>query len=173
MHTRQMVVAFLERPSGILMLHRAPQARLFPGMWAGVGGHIEPHEVNDPKASIEREILEETGLSPEDVTGLRLQAVILRLRADEIRQQYVYIGATDKDVPDACPEGQLHWVPRPNLLVLPMSAATGAILSRHLAGAWEPGVSVGVLTASPQGPAVSWSLLRDWEDPLSPAEDRP
>ena len=88
MHTRQMVVAFLERPSSILMLKRAPEARLFPGLWASVGGRIEPNEINDPTAAIEREIHEETTLTADDLIELRLQAVVLRLAGDEIRQQY-------------------------------------------------------------------------------------
>ncbi|MDA8344858.1 MAG: NUDIX domain-containing protein [Thermaerobacter sp.] len=163
MRTRQMVVAFLERPSGILMLQRSPTARLFPGVWAGVGGHIEPHELNDPRAAIEREIAEETGLAPDELVGLRLRAVVLRLAGDEMRQQYVYLGTTNRDVPETSPEGRVEWVPRSQVLGLPMSEATRAILSRHLAGEWEDGVVVGVLTASSQGPQVSWVPLRDWE----------
>ncbi len=163
MHTRQMVVAFLEQPSGILMLHRSPEASLFPGMWAGVGGHIEPYEMNDPRAAIEREIREETGFAAHDLVGLHWQAIVLRLAGQEIRQQYVYFGGTRRgDFADS-PEGSLAWVAHSHLPGLPMSEATRAILVRHLAGTWGDGVSVGVMAAAVRRPTVTWTRLGDWE----------
>lgn len=158
-----MVVAFLERSSSILLLHRSEEARLFPGMWAGVGGHVEPSELNDPESAILREIREETTLTAEELDDLRLKAIVLRLAGDEIRQQYVYFGRAARDVPAVSPEGDLVWIPRKGVLELPASAATRAILARHLSGGFGQGIAVGVLQAGPTGPETRWTDLTDWE----------
>ena len=163
MRTREMVVAFLQRSSSILLLHRSEEARLFPGMWVGVGGHVESSELNDPEAAILREICEETTLTAGEIENLQLKAIVLRLAGDEIRQQYVYFGRASRDVPRVSPEGDLAWIPRRGVLELPSSAATRAILARHISGGFGHEVAVGVLQAGPNGPETRWTDLTDWE----------
>jgi 8-oxo-dGTP diphosphatase len=163
-----MVVAFLERSSSILLLHRSEDARLFPGMWAGVGGHVEPAEINDPAAAILREIREETTLTAGEIKDLQLKAIVLRLAGDEIRQQYVYFGRATRDVPQVSPEGDLAWIPRSRVLEIPASEATRAILARHLSEGFGQEVAVGVLQAGPNGPETRWTDLTDWEPAAGP-----
>lgn len=61
MNLRLMSTAFGSR---VLMLKRSPDRKLAPDLWTGVGGHIEPDEINDPKSACYREIYEETGTKP-------------------------------------------------------------------------------------------------------------
>ncbi len=136
-------------------------------MWAGVGGHVEPAELNDPEAAILREISEETTLTAAEIKDLQLKAIVLRLAGVEIRQQYVYFGSASRDGPQVSPEGDLAWIPRQGVLELPSSAATRAILSRHISGGVGKEVAVGVLQAGPNGPETRWTDLTDWE--LAPA----
>ena len=55
----------------VLLLHGAPDKRIWPNQYNGVGGHVEPGE--DVHTAALREIREETGLSVRD---LRLRGVI-------------------------------------------------------------------------------------------------
>lgn len=161
--TRPMVVAFLESPKGLLLMHRSPHARLLPGMWAGIGGHVKPEEFSEPGRAMVREINEETTLRPEELSNLRLAAVVLRLRLREIRQQYVYLGRVcGRAMPDT-PEGQLAWVPWADVPALSMSASTRFILERQQAGLFTPSIQVGVLTDNSGQPRVAWCDLADWQ----------
>ncbi len=55
----------------VLLLHGAPDKRIWPNQYNGIGGHVEPGE--DVYTAALREIREETGLSVRD---LRLRGVI-------------------------------------------------------------------------------------------------
>ncbi|MEA3340922.1 MAG: NUDIX domain-containing protein [Chloroflexota bacterium] len=55
----------------VLLLHGAPDKRIWPNQYNGIGGHVEPGE--DVHTAALREIREETGLSVRD---LRLRGVI-------------------------------------------------------------------------------------------------
>jgi 8-oxo-dGTP diphosphatase len=52
----------------LLMMKRSLNRTLSPGLWAAVGGHLEPHELNHPRAACLREIAEETGIGHADIT---------------------------------------------------------------------------------------------------------
>src|SRR5690606_12463992 len=124
MRTRQMSTAFLFNEHDVLMMRRSPRAKLFPGMWAPIGGHLEPSEIQSPFAAFEREVHEETGLSLRDLVDVQLKYIVHRLRADELRIQYVYFAkATRRDV-TANSEGELHWVPLHRALNLDVTATT-------------------------------------------------
>ena len=137
-------------------------------MWAGVGGHVEASELNDPEAAILREIREETTLTAAEIKDLQLKAIVLRLAGVEVRQQYVYFGRATRDVPQVSPEGDLAWIPRGRVLDLPASEATRAILARHLSEGFGQQVAVGVLQAGPSGPEARWTDLSDWEPAAGP-----
>ena len=57
---RNGVAAFLQNNGSYLLMKRAENRGIAPGVWSGVGGHIEPNEINDPLAACYREIEEET-----------------------------------------------------------------------------------------------------------------
>lgn len=54
--TRLMTNAFLLNGEKMLVMKRSNNKKIAPGLWTGVGGHIEPQEINDPEASCLREI---------------------------------------------------------------------------------------------------------------------
>lgn len=161
---RLMVVAFLESSAGLLLMRRSPGARLLPGMWAGIGGHVEPDESSAPACAMVREIAEETTLGPQELLNLRLTAIVLRLRGREVRQQYVYWGqAPVRDMPETR-EGRPAWVPWTEVPTLAMSASTRFILERQASGLFTDALQVGVLTDGGDGePRVAWNDLADWE----------
>lgn len=64
-----------------LTLRRATGGRC-PGSWEAVHGHIEPGET--PAAAAEREVLEETGLTPLRLYNLSRVELFYRHRPDEV-----------------------------------------------------------------------------------------
>ena len=60
-HTIPRVLAFVTHGDGVLLLRGAPTKRIWANRLNGVGGHVERGE--DIRSAVEREILEETGLT--------------------------------------------------------------------------------------------------------------
>lgn len=163
---RLMATAFLWNGSDVLLIRRSVSRTFHPGLWAGVGGHIEPHEISTPDSACLREIAEETGITSKDLAELSLRYILLRQRATEIRQQYVYFGVSRTRRVRTTSEGELHWVPETELFDRELVPTTRLLLEHYMRNrSAEPDVIwVGVLDgADPRSPAVSWSRLRDWE----------
>jgi 8-oxo-dGTP diphosphatase len=101
-------LTFLFNAGDILLIRRSPNAHLFPGVYNGVGGHVERGE--DVLSAARREVLEETGL---EVPDLLLRCL---LHVDEGSDRpgvlvFVFVGHTEqRDVIDTS-EGTLHWEP--------------------------------------------------------------
>ena len=122
---RNMTSIFIRRQDRMLMLYRIG-SRVAPRSWCGIGGHFEPEHLNDAKACMLRELEEEMAITPDDLLGLKLRYVTLRLKNDEIRQNY-YFFADLKDgveIDLRCPEGIPKWVAIEELegLDMPFSA---------------------------------------------------
>ena len=113
-------LGYLENAKGeYLMLHRVKKKRdINQGKWIGVGGKFEDGEA--PEECFCREVLEETGLA---LTEFRFRGVVTFLCNDSGSDQYMYLftanGWTGELNPD-CVEGELAWVPKGEVLDLPI-----------------------------------------------------
>ncbi len=160
---RQMTGAFLRNGQDMLLMKRSETMYIAPGLWAGIGGHVEPEEISDPLQCVLREIEEETGITPNAITGLRLQAVVHRQRGQEIRLQYIYFGyAVTRDLGHTT-EGALHWIRQSEVLAKAMSAANRFILEKYFQDGPSEDIWVGVLGNNGGEPMIQWSTLEDWE----------
>jgi len=122
-------LTFLLNGEEVLLIKRSPTASLFPGLYNGVGGHVERGE--DVLSAARREVREETGL---DVPDLSLRCL---LHVDEGPDRpgvlvFVFVGRTDRRQVIASPEGTLHWVPLAHLKRLNLMPDLPQLLERVL-----------------------------------------
>ena len=162
-HTRLFAAAYLLNSDNILLMKRADTHKLFPSVWAPVGGHIEAHELNRPEVACLREVAEETGISAAEIKDLTLKYITIRIKGSEIRQQYLYFGCITRTVFSPCPEGELHLVPIANLLDRPLSIVNQMTLEHYLEyGQYTSDVIVGTVSERDGLPHVTWVPLQDW-----------
>ncbi|GAA3408302.1 NUDIX domain-containing protein [Paenibacillus hodogayensis] len=165
MKCRMMAAAMLFHDDELLMMERSMSRTLNPGMWAAVGGHLEPDELSRPRHACLREIQEETGFGPDDIADLKLRYILLRNKEGELRQQFIYSGrALRRDFVDT-DEGDLHWVPVAE--VLDRDRDIPYIYRKTLEHYFRTGpcdhVWVGVANLDPPSgqPRVDWVPLTD------------
>lgn len=109
---RNIATAFLLNEDKVLLIKRGNHKSIGPGKWFGVGGHIEPEEINDPYSAAYREILEETGLGRGSIEDFNLKYIIYNHVGQEIVINHIFFGRpTTTDVVDG-DEGTLHWIER-------------------------------------------------------------
>ncbi|WP_238322922.1 NUDIX domain-containing protein [Gorillibacterium massiliense] len=167
LNLRLMATAMLFNGGDLLMMKRAPTRSLHPNFWAAVGGHIEPEEMNTPLKAILREIQEETGLTEQDLTGLRMQYILVRRKDDEIRQQFFYVGETLRRDVGLTEEGELHWIPQEEVLHEERSIpfVYRALLAHYFEFGPAPHLWMGTAgwtdIAAPGTPAIHWIPLID------------
>ncbi|MGM0396784.1 MAG: NUDIX domain-containing protein [Bacillota bacterium] len=108
---RNIVTAFLTWNDQMLLIERSREKKIAPGIWFGVGGHMEPKELNDPYGAIYREIFEETGLDKSKIQSLALNYIIYnRIDEEEIVVNHIFFGEVSAPYVVANHEGVLHWV---------------------------------------------------------------
>ncbi|WP_406046748.1 NUDIX domain-containing protein [Kribbella sp. NBC_00889] len=109
--SRLMTSVFLVRGSLVLLLYRKGSRAMDEDSWVGIGGHLEPGEINDPTAGALRELEEEIGVRPDQISDLALRYVALRDTGTELRQTYYFTAVLrpEAPLPVDCAEGDLHW----------------------------------------------------------------
>ncbi|MFE5320137.1 NUDIX domain-containing protein [Paenibacillus sp. NPDC056579] len=160
--TRLMATAMLFNENDLLMMKRSPTRTLNPGMWAAVGGHLEPEELNDPQQACLREVFEETGLRETDITDLRLQYILIRQNQLEIRQQYIYTAHTLRRDVLQTEEGTLHWIPREQVLQRDIPFIYHKLLEHYFASGPADHIWVGIAGSKERNiPTVHWTIMVD------------
>jgi 8-oxo-dGTP diphosphatase len=161
---RLMTNVFILNGDKMLLMKRANHKKIAPGLWTGVGGHIEPEEVNDPKGSCIRELIEETGLKESDIDDLRLLYIVNRMKDDEIRQQYIFFGSTLVTEVFSNDEGELHWIDKSEILKLEMPLTVRYALEHYLNIKESQVIHIGTMTKSEnQSTEMIWASLIDPE----------
>jgi 8-oxo-dGTP pyrophosphatase MutT (NUDIX family) len=76
-------VVVLVREGRVLLGHRHPDRRWYPGCWDLIGGHVEPGET--PAEAARRECLEEVGVGVADLCPFALRSSIASLEVFAFR----------------------------------------------------------------------------------------
>lgn len=146
---KKTTLCYIENDGCWLMLYRDRKpGDMNKGKWLGTGGKLEPGETPDECNA--REVLEET--------GLRLRTAhfygVIHFRADEYEDEDMYLYSSDdfepadeearriyretgRYEPPACSEGRLEWIPKTELLDLPMWEGDKAFIIKVLQGCRE------------------------------------
>lgn len=118
--------------------------------------------IKQPMKACYRGIHEESGLTAEEIEGLKLRYVLLRVKEEEVRQQFVYFGEARTREVTASEEGELHWIHQNELPSLPMSRIIRFMLEHCDAHPDNPTITVGVISRDCDGnPDIQWSVLQD------------
>lgn len=165
MYVRVISGAFLIEGNDYLLMKRADNKKIAPGMWGGVGGHVEPKEINSPKAACLREIYEETGLEERYIENLDLRYIVLRRNKAEITMLYYFIGfVRTRYFEDKTQEGKLSWINESELLNREMSFELRNILEHYIqVGNKSSNINVGVISLVDNKPTIGWNSLDAWE----------
>ena len=132
----------------MLLLYRVGSKVVTPS-WCSIGGHFESDELNDAKACALREAYEEAGVAESDMANLTFKYVTLRLKNNEIRQNYYFFA--DLRNPDLqfnnCDEGLLEWVEIREVLKREMPFTAKGVLEHYLSvGMHDNKIYAGVTT---------------------------
>ena len=162
---RNMATAYLINENEFLLMKRADNKKLAPGLWSGVGGHLEPEELNNPLEACLREIYEETGITREQLIDLKLKYIVLRKRKEEIRIQYIYFATSKTKQFVNSEEGELFWIAKEELFEREFTATNQIVLSHYIEfGDKINDILVGTASADGDSPVINWCLLQDWEN---------
>jgi len=123
------VLCFVTHGDEVLLLRGAPDKRIWPGKYNGVGGHVERGE--DVLSGARREIHEETGLT---VDHLLLRGVInIQTAAPQTGiLLFVFTASARTREVRPSPEGTLEWVHRSRVDELPVVEDLPLLLRRAL-----------------------------------------
>ncbi|MEL7605492.1 NUDIX domain-containing protein [Sedimentibacter saalensis] len=162
MKFRNIATAFLMNNDDVLLMERSETNKRMPGFWYGVGGHVEPEEINDPYSAVIREIYEETGLKDYNVENLKLKYMLLRREKDETVINYVYFGRTNTKMVLQNDEGSLHWIPKQEAMNRKFIDVLKLALEHYFADEKNDEVMVGVMQ-NEKSTGIKWSTLMNME----------
>lgn len=123
------VLCFLLHGDEVLLLRGAPDKKIWPGMYNGVGGHVEAGE--DVRNAARREILEETGQIVDQLC-LRGVVTIQTSTPQTGILLFIFTAWTDERAVQPSPEGTPEWVPLALVNELPVVADVPLLLERAL-----------------------------------------
>jgi 8-oxo-dGTP diphosphatase len=131
---RNLTTIYIMFKNKMLLLYRVG-SRVVQPSWCGIGGHFEKDELNNPKTCVLRELFEETGITENDIGTVELKYVTLRMKNNEIRQNYYYfteLRNTEIDI-NECDEGTLEWFNMDEVLDREMPFTAKECLRHYLA----------------------------------------
>jgi 8-oxo-dGTP diphosphatase len=160
LEVRQMATAFLFNGNNILMMKKSKSKIHGTEFWSGLGGHLEPDELNYPKKACLREVFEESGFVESDIENLTLRYILIRIKEQEIRQQFVYFGKTTRNTFIQSDEGELSWVDQEEVLKLNLSRVIQFMLEHYFLSSSKH-IMIGTISNSDQGPRINWGDLKD------------
>lgn len=163
---RNVCTAFLKNGDDYLLMRRSDNRKIAPGYWYGVGGHLEPDEINQPHLACLREIFEETGIRESEIEGLQMKYIVLRRSHDEIVVNHFFFGqARTRTVIDS-DEGTLSWVAEGEVLNRRFVETIRLTLVHYLdQGRQSDDVLVGVVDSEPAS-VIRWQPLHDWAEAI-------
>jgi 8-oxo-dGTP diphosphatase len=133
------VLIFIFRGKRVLLLKGAPDKKIWPGLFNGLGGHVEPDET--PYTCAIRELEEESGL-----TGIPLELCSI-LHIDSTTEPgilvFVYKGEylDGRLIPSG--EGELHWIDPVDIPILPVVPDMRELLPRVIEWNQQDGIFYG------------------------------
>jgi 8-oxo-dGTP diphosphatase len=120
------VLCFVFAGDRVLLLRGAAGKKIWPGLYNGLGGHVERSE--SIQAAAEREIFEEAGLR---VSQLRLRGVVtIDTGAPAGIGLFVFTALAVDGALRASDEGSLEWVPLSGVRDLPVVPDVAVLLER-------------------------------------------
>lgn len=105
-------LCYIENDDSYLMLHRTKKENdINQDKWIGVGGHFETGE--SPDECLEREVMEETGLT---LSSYCLRGIIT-FSTNTWPTEYIFLYTATADTRNItnCNEGDLEWVPKSDI----------------------------------------------------------
>ena len=130
---RNMASIYISRDDKMLMLYRIGSS-VVPPSWCGIGGHFEEYELNNARACVLRELKEEMNISEGKLDDLQLKYVTLRLKNNEIRQNYYFFADLKSNVIVnlICNEGKPEWIQYEHILEKEMPYTAKYVLQHYL-----------------------------------------
>lgn len=110
------VIIFLFKDNSVLLQRGAPDKKLWPNVYNGIGGHIERGE--DLLSAAYRELDEETGLR--SIKLILCGTVIIDANPDTGVALFIFAGKYQKGNIRASVEGKLDWIELQKVETLPI-----------------------------------------------------
>ncbi len=117
MRSNNTTLCYIEQDGKYLMMHRVKKENdINKDKWVGIGGHFEEGE--SPEECLEREAMEETGLT---LTNYKMRGHITFV-SDEWGTEYMWLFTATEFAGEIgeCSEGDLCWIPKEQVYDLPI-----------------------------------------------------